>query len=1305
METTNDISNNKKNINNLNNLPYHNLINVALQMTDLSPLPFYYDSNNIISGFSNFVNIFKNHTTEEAYLNSLSNSLNALSDPSKYSYYIHKLSKNSEKSFIIAPITTKPNMSSCIIYKSDSNTFTVVFSEKKDSVSRTYTKYQIPSTNIKSIFDYLGYGKKQNASIHEFSLELEIASVASKNIDIKLSATDLEVNSPLMELESIINFSYSKAFKKDYENNIVEGPIPTKDIHLEFLNNIKKEFNNLPVNKIIENEISLSDIGSKSKNVLQDMAHNQFNATMDSMMHSYTINKNFFDTKLYLDTSNEYILDEHGKQDIYTLKNSYSSCFTYDNKNILKDELSCLSFDNLMNNYAFFHLLCHEQGLNEHLKSIKKLHNYYTALKNNEFPSLEDLQQNLLNPAINYHNPDVKSCFRVAVDDFCRICSKHYLELALNAVINKDYELANNIYDFLIEQFPYDPNFLFERGKLYETLGMHNKALLDFKSVVTLDPNFIDKIRHNAIDLACSGEKEKAIEECNKLLYIFSNDISTQKLKDYISSIDILSNSSEIFYNAMSTLSNAQTNFENSLDFSTNTPLFSPIKKSNSSFSLNSSVLDDLDSPSSLYSFVSDVSPTTPNSASSLTKSNSLNNLLSISPKKNKNEYLLKLTDDQIEQQALQILGYTSVPNNIDKLEFMTYFTNLRNVFKNNLNELSETCRENFLSSIDISLNCLNSPDNYSDEIKKLTVNTDDSSFIVAPIFHNSSWSNVIIYPPENNIYNIVVLAKDTNSNLRYLSYNINASNMDNFCKYLGYGYNRNLPIDDFSNFLNKNANLVGELECTSSDIEPNNNFTAFRNTLNFAYSNSKYSRALNLIYAAIENLEIMDDNINDFYELDRLKQYSKKELRQMYKNYRMLQHNIECPVDSIDLQDDLINNIMSQKSELLNDLDNFVDIRIMNSNFRDHMSHEFNEKNSINFDTAEKIFNDSFSSPPSNSLVDKINSVDSRTLFENYDFFIKLFEKNDMNSHIKKLETLKSVFDETYYKLAHKKNKLEIDSPVDLMDYFYKLSAITSIHNDIDAGLINPDSVSFNHIVYDNPLVTCINDCEAYFSAATSSLCDLYNQLALNKTNKLNNMTLSGNPPYSKVSKMIDNLDVAVKLMPHNTYTLSKRGFLLALNGERERSLNDFLTATNLEPNNISIRQEYATSLYLLGKKQEALLECDKILYIDSNYVQAKELKNQFDLDSLELPFLLKKNTTIGKNLIHSSKSDISNAIKISTGNEKTIKNKIISQNDSIDKPSIGNTTHKLIPPAIDTKKIPKNMINKNKPNILGKI
>ena len=1044
----------------------------------------------------------------------------------------------------------------------------MIFSKKTDSNLHDYTEYYIPSNNLNKIISYLGYCNKQDFSANDLDIELELSSVASKKITIDSSEIDFVGTSPFTEFESTLMYTYTNAFSDD--KNILKGPISVNDTHKEFQNTLK----HLPI----------------SDNTLKS----QLNTTIDLCYDSYLYNSNlsrtifneFHSDNIYKFLSNSFaelplelinnlkieninnIPPEMVESIIYNnlsyFKNHLNSILDFDNKEVLKKQLSLLNEKNLLDNCYFFTNICNDLEP-EYGEALVYLKMYYDNLNSdNLVPDIEAFKEDMINCKAN-------ELFPYVVDSLYRSYYPYWIDTAYKALELNDYTLTETTYDTLISRYPNNANLLLQRGKFYSLIGKFKEASIDFKNATLLEPNSIEIKQHYAIALACSECNDLANSLCKNLLEIDPKNKKTNQLYELLTSIKPPLDVQKIYAQSMQIIdNNSSSNIDEKVQPST-------LKRSNSTFEL----------------YKSDEFNNITRKNSKLDYNNILYNTFCLADFNNSVTILYNLTPKQQENQILQILGYSDVPSNIDKSEAIAYFYNIRNIF---INKIKDSTDMNVLlpltTSLNNSLSCLSNPNNYSSvlkSLKELSKRTNyKKNFIIAPVFHYSGLSNVIIYPSNDNNYEIVVIDNIGTSQYRYISYTVDSNDIESITSFLGYGANYLSSKESFFNLLENICSHKIERPYYTDLAYSNNSFSCIEHAVNFAYCNSIKSSEIDQILNCLEYL-LDFDNVLPYEKLSQeilntYKKLPRKELLKIYNNYLKENNIITEVIKTHDVLSNQINTVIDNTPDIVEDISDYIEIYVSNINFRDMLNKNRDENDEIPFKKAEQIFKSFFPYSSENELIEHFNKLDYYTLKENYSFFAMLCKKNNFTETLKRLEHMKILFNTiSQLKFIDKSNNFEL------------------LNN------INFDS---GNTVFEISLAKLIKECEPYFSAASYTLGDKYCNLILNISNKAIDLNSNENSVLNLYNTIITALDTAIDIMPNNAYCYSKKGLYYTLTNNDLNSETYFLKALNLEPNNLSIRQEYLNSLLISGKQKEALLESNKILSLDPNFTPANEVK-----------------------------------------------------------------------------------------------
>ena len=230
----------------------------------------------------------KNKQSKFDFNQSLDNTVKVLEEREGYEEYLNNLEINNQKSFIVAPVTSRSHLFSMVIRKKENkegNVYLDVVVVNKGGrreeigennfIHNIYEKYMIPQKNIKDFSKMIGYHKnvdKNGKKITTGKVYEKIRSYtenSSYQPMKELTARQQVVgNCYYKELEAGLKYAYASSYNV-FETKIINGveqktpkwPVETVEFHKDILNSLKDIVDFFPLK--LQNKVELKDFINK----------------------------------------------------------------------------------------------------------------------------------------------------------------------------------------------------------------------------------------------------------------------------------------------------------------------------------------------------------------------------------------------------------------------------------------------------------------------------------------------------------------------------------------------------------------------------------------------------------------------------------------------------------------------------------------------------------------------------------------------------------------------------------------------------------------------------------------------------------------------------------------------------------------------------------------------------------------------------------------------------------------------------------------------------------------------------------
>ena len=196
-------------------------------------------------------------------------------------------------------------------------------------------------------------------------------------------------------------------------------------------------------------------------------------------------------------------------------------------------------------------------------------------------------------------------------------------------------------------------------------------------------------------------------------------------------------------------------------------------------------------------------------------------------------KFLDKLSLEQIKDQILQVLNYSSNTLGQDKFNLSSLLSNFSYILHDSVNEA-------FNASLQNSLNCIIDNTCYKDNINNLLGNN-KNSFVLAPLLTKRHMFSTLIYKKDDLFEFILINKASRLNNHSYQKYVIPSNNLGNILNYLGYGENKYCSLAEMYKVFEDNCIQKEVLLSITSSRQKEGNcfFKEIEASLKYAYSNA----------------------------------------------------------------------------------------------------------------------------------------------------------------------------------------------------------------------------------------------------------------------------------------------------------------------------------------------------------------------------------------------------------------------------------------------------------------------------------
>ena len=441
---------------------------------------------------------------------SLDNSLDCICNTENYLEKINELTID-EKSFIVAPVWTRLHVFSAVIYKINANTYEVAIVNKggrenseNGIVHDQFEIYEIPDKKIDKVVSMLKFEDSENRKVETvYNTIFKNSNRVSRPRN--LVARDQRVGncyySEIIEGLKYMCFRTLRRFKTQQyveggvEKNVV---IPKLDMDKtqrdeEVTNkNEEKRFKDKVLNKIIENHNDKDTIN-----------------TIIELKNIYDTNKGYRDI-----TKNEELSIKDKKEKIYEVfgdKNDLKKCFEKVDERTLQDNIDVFISILRDNKIEIPNIMFYAQNEPFSLDFIKNMEKYF-------FKEIGNYQNDIR--FIMDYFPTIYKNYSERFDN-----TNFYFEYSKSVKNEKILNLVNNMSRVVTKEEQFDALMKVKMHILNimnNSLSEDNILQNDDNYIYTVDEKYLDEqveIKRNKInELIENNEKEKALDECKKLL-------------------------------------------------------------------------------------------------------------------------------------------------------------------------------------------------------------------------------------------------------------------------------------------------------------------------------------------------------------------------------------------------------------------------------------------------------------------------------------------------------------------------------------------------------------------------------------------------------------------------------------------------------------------------------------------------------------------------------------------------------------------------------------------------------------------
>ena len=401
-------------------------------------------------------------------------------------------------------------------------------------------------------------------------------------------------------------------------------------------------------------------------------------------------------------------------------------------------------------------------------------------------------------------------------------------------------------------------------------------------------------------------------------------------------------------------------------------------------------------------------------------------------------KYLSELSDEQICDQILQILNYSSNNLGDDKLDYASLLSNISSVLP------SKSVDNMFKESLNRSVTCI-VKDLYDVNIPLIEANN-PSSFLIAPLTAKDHAFNCLIYKTVANgsrpSYKCIVVNKGARGKHHmYEQYMIPEKYIDDFISIIGYNSQPSFSIEDIYDCLN--------------DIDPNS-----QSLYNIVSSEQKEN---NCFFKELESCAKLAYSISTDQPLK----------------------NPKWPVSTLQMHRDLLNNIKAQRPSLSAFIDDIENIYTKNKKFRKECEKNPDIKSIEKMEILKKVFD------PNNTvdIEECIKQLDLENFSNNNTGLRKLCaaDKNLNNKYGDIISTLYSFINDSddtdkFIEFYQKNN--------DTFPYVFKQLGISYSQKYFDKGVnfINSKDYTNASLYFDKVLAINPNNAQSYYFKGLST-------------------------------------------------------------------------------------------------------------------------------------------------------------------------------------------------------------------------